>query len=137
MSKNIEMNLLMSDGSYEVIYPVPASHASSHSSDGSDPITPSSIGASAKPITYTVTVPTTSWSTDSTGGYYKSITVSGILSSDIPFADVSLGSSFSTNETYLKMWSKVTRIVSGANKITIYTKEIPTTSYTLRLVVIR
>ena len=38
MSKEIEMQVVGTDGNYEVILPVPATHASSHSSNGTDPI---------------------------------------------------------------------------------------------------
>ena len=41
---NIQMQVKNESG-YEAIYPVPAKHASSHASGGSDAITPASIGA--------------------------------------------------------------------------------------------
>lgn len=50
MSKNIEMQVLGANGEYEQIYPVPAGHASSHSKEGNDPITPTDIGAMDKNI---------------------------------------------------------------------------------------
>ena len=45
MDKNIEMQVLGANGEYETIYPVPAKHASSHATGGSDAITPADIGA--------------------------------------------------------------------------------------------
>ena len=47
MSKDIEMQVLGASG-YETIHPVPAVHASSHATGGSDAITPASIGAYTK-----------------------------------------------------------------------------------------
>lgn len=95
------------------------------------------LGAAKAPVEYTVSVPITSWTAYASGGYYKKITVTGVLAADKPFADVSLGTDAAANELYLKSWANVTRIVPSANEVTIYTKKVPTTAYTLRLVVIR
>ena len=44
MAKNIEMQVLGLNGEYNAFKPIPAKHAFSHGKNGSDPITPESIG---------------------------------------------------------------------------------------------
>ena len=50
MAQDIEMQVLGLNGEYNAFHPVPAKHASSHDENGSDPITPASIGAAPAPF---------------------------------------------------------------------------------------
>lgn len=96
------------------------------------------LSGKASTATYTASV-TTTWTADSTnGGYYQTVSVSGMLASDNPIADVVLGGSVETNAQYLAAWALVTRIVTAANAITLYANgEAPTTAFTVQLKVVR
>lgn len=94
--------------------------------------------ANSKASTATYTVPVdTSWSENSAGGYYKTVTVSGILASDNPIADVVLGSDVDANEAYRGAWGVVTRIVTADGSITLYATDVPETAFTIQLKVVR
>lgn len=101
-------------------------------------VTPANIGA-ATTTTYTVSVPYSGWAEQSngSGGWQKSITVSGILAADNPVADVVLGTDTAANENYIAAWSTVQRIVTAANSITIYTNGDPKVAFSIQLKVVR
>ena len=98
-------------------------------------VTPANIGA-ATTATYTVSVPYSGWSAV-TGGWSKSVTVSGITASDNPIVDIVMGSDASANENYAAAWSTVQRIVTAANSITIYTTGDPKVAFNIQLKVVR
>lgn len=87
---------------------------------------------------YTATV-STSWTEDTTnGGYYQTITVSGILESDTPVVDVVLGSDIDANALYIEAWACVTRITTAADSITLWANDTaPTNAFTIQLGVVR
>ena len=58
---------------------LPATHASTHKTGGTDPITPDDIGAAAPPIYRTITLSASSW--DSTA-LTQTVTVSGVLADE-------------------------------------------------------
>ena len=95
------------------------------------------IGA-ASVQSYTVSVGTT-WSGNSTNGYTQTISVSGILATDEPIADVILDSStLATNKNYLTAWNQVSKIETAADSITLYAYNAkPTVGFKIRLKVIR
>lgn len=68
--------------------------------------------------TKTATI-TTTW-TGTSAPYTQDITVSGITASDTPIVDIVLSSTAATALTELNEWNKVSRIVTGAGKITVY-----------------
>ena len=85
--------------------------------------------------TWSVSVPNTGWS--SSKPYTKTITVSGMLSSDTPHAAVSFTSN-ATIEIESNYFACVERITAGNNSITLVcTKEIPGGTFTLQLEVVR
>lgn len=86
--------------------------------------------------TYTVSVPTTSWSGTS-APYTKTISVSGVLSTDTPIVDIVPSTTYSTAKSQLEAFSKVYRITTATNSITIYTTEKPTTRFSIQLKCIR
>lgn len=95
------------------------------------------VDQKATTATYTASV-TTSWTANSAGGYYKTVSVSGILGTDNPVADVVLGSDIDANALYLEAWALVTRITTAANSITLYANEdAPETAFTVQLKVVR
>lgn len=98
-------------------------------------ITVKTIGA-ATTETFIVAIDT-SWTANSAGGYYKTVTVSGMLADDNPIADVVLGSDVSANALYLEAWALVTRISTAANSITLYASEAPATAFSILLKVVR
>ncbi len=95
--------------------------------------------SSAKTVTYQVSVPYTAWTEDAVnGGYTCAVTVAEILTTDNPIADVILGIDRDANVLYLESWSKVTRIVTSENTVTLYANNgVPATSFTMQLKVVR
>ena len=93
------------------------------------------VGTKAVKKTWSVSVPNTGWS--SSAPYTKTITVSGILSSDNPHADVSFTSN-STIEIESNYFACVGRITTANNSITLVCpKEIPGGTFTLKLEAVR
>lgn len=95
------------------------------------------LGA-AKRAYYTCSVATSSWSAISGGGYSKTITVSGILSTDVPVVGVVLSSTVSTAKLQGAAFACINRITTASNSITCYAyNSAPTTAITLQLLVVR
>lgn len=95
--------------------------------------------ASAKTVTYQVSIPNTLWTEDAVnGGYFCNVTVSGMLSTDNPIADVVLDIDTDANLLYINSWSMVSRIVTSTDAITLYAhKGAPITAFTIQLKVVR
>ena len=95
----------------------------------------SSLGAASTKL-YTATIGT-SWS-GSAAPYTQTITVSGILATDTPIVDVNLSSvTYANKDAVIEAYSKVYRITTAANSITVYADEATTTSIPIQLKVIR
>ena len=91
------------------------------------------VTISASSTEYTVSVPTTGWTTDSTYGNKVTITVSGVTANSNPIADVVLnGSTLAANKTLLEQWSCISKITTAANSVTLYAFEtVPTTAFSI------
>lgn len=93
-------------------------------------------GASAK--RYQVNIPTSGWTANSSGGYYKAVRISGLLATDVPVAGVVLSNDVATAKNQLKAAGCVNRMVTSANTITLYAySSAPTTAFDLQLMCIR
>lgn len=80
---------------------------------------------------WTCTLSTT-WTQDSTNGYYyQSVTVSGITSSDYPTLDVVTSGTLSNIQTLQNEWAKIVQAETSTNTIKFYAKEATTTSLTV------
>lgn len=142
---NIPMNVKY-DGTYWVV--VDMAHPNALDLEGAVPIANGGTGAAnaataranlgaASTVTYSVSIDA-SWSANSAGGYMKTVTVSGMLSTDNPIADVILGADVDANALYVEAWSKITRITTAANSITLYANgDAPTTAFTIQLKAVR
>lgn len=86
--------------------------------------------------TYTANVDT-SWSENSAGGFFKTITVGGMTADDNPIVDVVLGDDMAANALYVAAWGQVMRIVTAANSVTLYASGAPTTAFTIQMKVVR
>ena len=91
--------------------------------------------------TYTVSVPTTSWTEKTDTGnqkyYYKKITVSGMTASGQAMTDVAMSDSVATARKEMEAYQCVNRVVTGAGYVELYCfDEVPTTAFTLRILVI-
>lgn len=86
-------------------------------------------------LTYNVTLDT-NWS-GTTAPYTKTVTVSGILSTDNPTVDVVMSGTYATDESRVENWSYIYRIVTGTNSITVYALEKPTVSLPIQLKAVR
>lgn len=91
----------------------------------------------ASTTTYTVSVNTT-WSSYSGGGYYKTVTVSGMLSTDNPVADIVLSTDVSASKLQLEAWACVSHITTANNSITIYCYDSkPTVTMSVQFLCVR
>ena len=95
----------------------------------------------AEAKTYTVSVPTTSWTektdTDNQKYYYKRITVSGMTASGQAMTDVAMSDSVATARKEMEAYQCVNRVVTGNDYVDLYCfEEMPTTAFTLRILVI-
>ena len=88
-----------------------------------------------KPVTYTASI-TTTWS-GSAAPYTQDITISGMLAADKPIVDLTPSSTYATAQAQLADWGKIYRIVTAANKITVYATEKTTTALPIQLQVVR
>jgi hypothetical protein len=91
----------------------------------------------AKMALYSASI-NTSWTTNSSGGYYKTVTVSGILATDVPVVGIVMSDDVSAATLQGKAFANVNRITTAANSITLYAySTAPTTAFTLQLLVVR
>ena len=84
---------------------------------------------------YTATIATT-WS-GSEAPYSQAITITGIIADDRPIVDVTMSGTFTTDQTRLAEWAKIYRIVTAADKITVYATEKTTVPLPIQLQVVR
>lgn len=84
---------------------------------------------------YTASI-TTTWS-GSAAPYTQSITVTGITADDKPIVDVTMSGTYATDQTRLEEWGKIYRIVTAANKITVYATAKTTVALPIQLQVVR
>lgn len=99
------------------------------------------IHKKAEAKTYTVSVPTTSWTektdTDNQKYYYKKITVSGMTASGQAMTDVVMHDSVAIARRQMEAYQCVNRVVTGDDCVELYCfDEVPTTAFTLRILVI-
>lgn len=89
-------------------------------------------------VDFTVEVPV-AWTEDAAnGGFTQTVSVSGILESDNPIADVVLGADVEANALYLAAWALVTRITTADGSIALYANgEAPETAFAIRLKAVR
>lgn len=90
------------------------------------------------PVIYTSVIDA-EWTADATnGGYYKTVTVDGILSTDTPIVDVVLGNDIDANALYIEAWALVTHITTSENAITLWANSIaPSSAFTIQMKVVR
>lgn len=93
------------------------------------------IASGAVSASYPATI-STSW-TGSEAPYTQTITVSGILASDTPFVDMVPDSIYATAQAQEEAWSKIYRIVTTDDTITVYAHEKTSVSVPIKMVVIR
>lgn len=90
----------------------------------------------ATATTYTATLTTAGWS--SSAPYTQTVTVSGLLATDNPIADVVLSDTVATAQAQLDAWSNVGRITTSVNSITAYCYDTkPTTAIPIQLKVVK
>lgn len=99
------------------------------------------LSKKAEAKTYTVSVPTTSWTektdTDNQKYYYKKITVSGMTASGQAMTDVAMSDSVATARKEMEAYQCVNRVVTGKDYVELYCfDEVPTIAFTLRILVI-
>lgn len=151
MAQNYNIKIRRYNGTdFDTLLPQPATHASTHSSSGSDPLPAKSISGGqiadnaitsdkitdgAVSTDYTVTVPT-GWG-GSAAPFSQSVNVQGIKSTDNPIVDIVTSQTYGTAMKELDAWSNVYRIITANNSITLYASEKPTIAMNLRIKCIR
>ena len=78
----------------------------------------------------------TDWSGTS-APYTKTVSVSGILSTDTPIIDVVMSGTYSTDEARAEAWGYIYRAVTANGSITFYATEKPTVSLPIQIKVVR
>lgn len=89
----------------------------------------------AKDVVLTATLDTT-WSGTS-APYTKTVSVSGILSTDTPIIDVVMSGTYATDEARSEAWGYIYRAVTANDSITFYAMEKPTVSLPIQIKVVR
>jgi hypothetical protein len=84
--------------------------------------------------TYTTTVDT-SWSGSEPAT--KTVTVNGILDTDNPIIDVVMSGTFATDQERNSEWSKIYRITTSNDSITLYALNTPSVSLPIQIKVVR
>lgn len=88
-------------------------------------------------VQYTASITTSSW-TGSSAPFRKTITVSGMKSTDVPIVDYNPSGTYSTDSAVEEEFmSCIHRVVANNNSITVYVHEKPTRTIPIRLRVIR
>ena len=85
---------------------------------------------------YTLTLPSTGWTGDA-APYAQEVTVTDITAADTPLVDIVQTGTEATDEPMREAWGVVTRIVTGAGKITAYASEKPTVNIPIQLKVVK
>lgn len=94
-----------------------------------------SLNNKAQTITYTATIDTT-WS--GSGPFTKTVTVSGIQSTDNPIVDIVLSDDTETAKAELEAYGKISDITTSNGSITIRClEEKPESSFSIQLKVVR
>lgn len=88
-----------------------------------------------KAETFTATLDT-AWSGTS-APYTKTVSVSGLLSTDNPIIDVIMSGTYSTDEARMEAWGYIYRATTANNSITFYANEKPTVSLPIQIKVVR
>ena len=78
----------------------------------------------------------TSWS-GSSAPYTKTISVSGILPTDVPFIDIVMSGTYATDTARQEAWGYIYRAVTANGSITFYATEKPTVSLPIQIKVVR
>jgi hypothetical protein len=78
----------------------------------------------------------TTWSGTS-APYTKTVSVSGILSTDTPIIDVVMSGTYSTDEARIEAWGYIYRAVTADGSITFYATDKPTVSIPVQIRVVR
>lgn len=84
---------------------------------------------------YSATIPNSGWS--GSNPYRRTISVSGMLASDTPIADVVCSGTYATDQSRIEEWGKIYRITTAANSITVYATAVPTVAIPITLKCIR
>lgn len=85
---------------------------------------------------YALTLPSTGWTGDA-APYAQEVAVTGITAADTPLVDIVQTGTEDTDEPMREAWGVVTRIVTGAGKITAYASEKPTVDVPIQLKVVK
>lgn len=85
---------------------------------------------------YTLTLPSTGWTGDA-APYTQEVAVTGITAADTPLVDIVQTGTEVTDEPMREAWGVVTRMVTGAGKITAYASEKPTVDVPIQLKVVK
>jgi len=89
-------------------------------------------GAKVEQAIYTATIPTLGWSGNA-APYTLTLTVSGILATDIPLIDLVQSGEWATDEQRRESWAGITRIVTAANQLRLTAAYKPTVALPIQV----
>lgn len=150
MAQTYEIDINRYNGTdYDTLLPTPATHASTHKADGTDPlvcqtgnygdstvttakiannaVTVNKIADNAVSTIYTGNLTVAGWS-GSAAPYSQAVTITGVLATDTPIVDLVPSTTYATAESQIEGWANIYRAVASANTITFYATDIPTVS---------
>lgn len=159
MAQTYEIDINRYNGTdYDTLLPTPATHASTHKADGTDPlvcqtgnygdstvttakiannaVTVNKIADNAVSTIYTGNLTVAGWSR-SAAPYSQAVTITGVLATDTPIVDLVPSTTYATAESQIEGWANIYRAVASANTITFYATDIPTVSLSFQARCIR
>ena len=95
-----------------------------------------SVDQKAEAVNYTTTIPHTSW-TGSEAPFTKTVTVTGMLSTDTPVIDIVPTGVYVTDVAIGENWGLVYRVKTDIDSVTVYTHEVPAVDIPIVLKVVR
>ncbi len=99
-------------------------------------VTAAKIKSGAVSQTYTATITADGWTGDA-APYTNEITVSGLLATDTPFVDMVASGTYATAETEIEAFANIYKMVTAANKLTVYATEKPEVDLTVQIKAVR
>ena len=99
-------------------------------------VTAPKIADGAVSQTYTVTIPTESW-TGEAAPYTNTVTVNGLLAADTPIVDMIPSETYETAEAETEAYANIYRMVTADNQLTAYATEKPTVDISIQIKAVR
>ena len=101
-----------------------------------DAVTAEKLSPGAVSVSYAAALDPAHWE-GTTAPFTQTVSVPGLLGSDTPLVDLSLGGTFSSDRKCLEDYALLYRAAAADGALTVYAAGRPTTALTLRILCIR